>query len=124
MSGTKFTPGPWRVGQLVSYDGVSGAPFRCVYRSDQETALTRIYVWGADRAGETDVAFDCDADAKLIAAAPALYDALANVNKLISEGAATGFNWQDGDWAERLFHSQQDTSKALALARANPGEKS
>ena len=39
--------------------------------------------------------------------------ALKNVQSLISEGAKEGFNCHKGDWAERLFHSQQRTSKAL-----------
>lgn len=55
-------------------------------------------------------------DARLIAAAPDLLDALRNVNQLISEAALTGFNCHDGDWAERLFHSQQATSAAIKRA--------
>ena len=39
--------------------------------------------------------------------------ALRNVQSLISEGAKEGFNPDKGDWAERLFHSQQKTSQAL-----------
>lgn len=42
--------------------------------------------------------------------------ALQAVNKIISEGALTGFNCHDGDWAERLFHSQQATSRAIKRA--------
>lgn len=56
----------------------------------------------------------------LIAAAPKLYNALAAVNKLISEAAMTGFNWKDGDWAQRLFDSQQETSTALREAGLRP----
>jgi len=41
--------------------------------------------------------------------------ALQNVRKLISEAAMTGFNYKDGDWADRLFFSQQETSRAIAL---------
>jgi hypothetical protein len=44
--------------------------------------------------------------------------ALQAVNKLISEAALTGFNCHDGDWAERLFHSQQATSTAIKKAVA------
>jgi len=50
-----------------------------------------------------------------------LIEALENVQKLIAEAAMTGFNCRDGDWAERLFFSQQKTSAALKAAR---GEKS
>lgn len=53
----------------------------------------------------------------LAVAAPDMQAALLNVQKLISEAAMTGFNWKDGDWAERLFASQQVTSSALAKAR-------
>jgi hypothetical protein len=56
------------------------------------------------------------ADANLIAAAPDMHAALSAVNKLIAEAAMTGFNWKDGDWAERLFASQQATSAALRRA--------
>lgn len=42
--------------------------------------------------------------------------ALKNVQKIISEGAMTGFNCHDGDWAERLFTSQQVTSAAIKKA--------
>ena len=41
-------------------------------------------------------------------------EALTNVRKIISEAAATGFNCHDGDWAERLYLSQQKTSAALS----------
>lgn len=53
------------------------------------------------------------ANARLIATAPEMLAALQNVQKLISEAAMTGFNCHDGDWAERLFASQQLTSKAI-----------
>ena len=57
-----------------------------------------------------------DDDARLMTAAPDMVEALRNVQKLISEAAMTGFNWKDGDWAERLFASQQVTSAALEKA--------
>jgi hypothetical protein len=46
----------------------------------------------------------------------ALLAALLNVQKIISEAALTGFNCKDGDWADRLFFSQQKTSAAIARA--------
>ena len=41
------------------------------------------------------------------------YDALKQVNKIVSEAATEGFNCHAGDWAERLFYSQQATSNFL-----------
>lgn len=43
----------------------------------------------------------------------ALVKALEGVRAIISEAAMTGFNYKDGDWAERLFASQATTSAAL-----------
>lgn len=42
-----------------------------------------------------------------------LVEALRQVRSIISDGAATGFNCHDGDWAERLFKSQAATFAAL-----------
>jgi len=62
-----------------------------------------------------------DANARLIVKAVNSHDnlvkALENVRKIIAEGALTGFNYKDGDWAERLFESQQVTSAALAMLK-------
>ncbi|MDP1702614.1 MAG: hypothetical protein Q8L53_16880 [Aestuariivirga sp.] len=54
-------------------------------------------------------------------AAPDLYEALRNVQKLITEAALTGFNYKDGEWSQKLFESQQQTS--AALAKAHPNQK-
>jgi len=53
-------------------------------------------------------------------AAPDMLDALINVRRIISEAAMTGFNCKDGDWPERLFHSQQITSAAIKKATLPP----
>lgn len=45
-----------------------------------------------------------------------LAQALIEVRILITEGALTGFNPKDGDWAERLYKSQGDTARALKSA--------
>lgn len=45
-----------------------------------------------------------------------MLSALLKVRKIISEGAMTGFNCHDGDWAKRLYESQQVTSAAIAKA--------
>ena len=58
-------------------------------------------------------------NARLIAAAPDMLAALHNVRKLISEAAMTGFNWKDGDWADRLFASQATTTAAIEKAEGH-----
>lgn len=62
--------------------------------------------------------------AKCIVAAantqPAVADlvkALGIVRSIISEGALTGFNCHDGDWADRLYASQGMSSTALSRFR-------
>lgn len=67
------------------------------------------------RNGESVVLVSED-DAALIAAAPDLLAALHNVRALVVEAAMTGFNSKDGDWAVRLFASQQVTTSAIAKA--------
>ena len=57
-----------------------------------------------------------DEYAQKFAAAEDLIDALQNVNQIIAEASSTGFNYKDGDWAEKLFKSQQKTSDALKKA--------
>ena len=42
-----------------------------------------------------------------------LVEALRLVRGIIVEASAVGFNYKDGDWAERLYASQGDTANAL-----------
>ncbi len=55
-------------------------------------------------------------DGALIAAAPDMLAALHHVRSIIKDGAMTGFNCLDGDWAERLFASQAVTHAAVTKA--------
>jgi hypothetical protein len=48
----------------------------------------------------------------------ALVSALEHVRSIIADGAMTGFNHKDGDWANHLFFSQQITSAALEKAKS------
>jgi hypothetical protein len=56
------------------------------------------------------------------ATAERLARALRAVQMLIVEGAVTGFNPKNGDWATRLYESNQDTSGALAAYLAEGGK--
>ena len=93
---TDHTPGPWRVNG-------------CELIGDSTVLATLCWHSGRDAENQADYA--------LIAAAPDLLEALLNVRSLISEAAAAGFNYKDGDWPERLYFSQQKTSAAIEKAR-------
>ena len=43
----------------------------------------------------------------------ALKEHLAYIRTLICQGAEVGFNYEHGDWPEKLFHSNQRTSELL-----------
>ena len=98
------TPGPW----VARYsDRVTTSDDK-----DGSRSIAHVYGWRENYDWQ-------DANRRLIAAAPDMLTALCNVQKLISEAAMTGFNCKDGDWAERLFFSQQMTSTAIEKA-TNP----
>lgn len=109
------TPGPWFYG--ISYEPERGpVPFDYespgYYENSGILAADGTTVVGC---GEYTI-FNSPEDARLMVAAPDMLAALKIVNTLIAEASMTGFNCHDGDWAERLFHSQQATSKAIAKA--------
>lgn len=118
MSDTKFTPGPWVPGWIGGKTGPTcPAPLGPTCGGKDWGYLpvgygmeTVAIVVQQDRKG------DLNANAHLIAAAPDMYEALKAVNRLIAEGAEHGFNYEAGDWAARLFHSQQRTSNSLKKA--------
>lgn len=82
--------GPWKGGYYISRPEAASA---CAFAQNKK---------------------DADRIVRSINAVPALVKALENVRGIIAEGAMTGFNYKDGDWAKRLFASQQITSAALA----------
>lgn len=65
----KFTPGPWRIGNLASWDGYTGKPYRNVWAGDDDNPSVEGPSRVIARAIESD---DVDANARLIAAAPDL----------------------------------------------------
>ena len=76
MSESKHTPGPWSIGNLASYDGYTGQPYRNVWARQGEAAT--VIARAIRRHGETN---DVDANAALIAAAPELLEALEEIMK-------------------------------------------
>lgn len=97
---SKHTPGPWTYypedNIIVSKSGY------------------RLLDWIAR---STAVSIDeRNANARLIAAAPELLEALQSVHKIIIEGSLEGFNPLIGDWAKRLYESQYNTSIAIKKA--------
>ena len=69
----KYTPGPWRIGSLASWDGYTGRPFGNVWAGDGDEAVCIARAIGE---GSGPQLSDVDADARLIAAAPDLLEAL------------------------------------------------
>lgn len=80
------TPGPWRIGNLESYDGYTGKPFRNVWAGEDDCIARAIDVG------------DVDANARLIAAAPDLLraaeDLLDRKRARGAEGIASEY-WHD-----------------------------
>ena len=104
---TAHTPGPWNVRQCDGgYRNFDQQDWAIV----ADNLITPCLVWGGAGFSEG------EANAHLIAAAPDLLASLTNVRRLITEAAMTGFNCHEGDWAERLFASQQVSSDAIRKA--------
>lgn len=111
----EHTKGPWLLD-----DGLPGGVY-----SDDATGSIVARCMGIGFEWVSRPRAESIANAQLISAAPDMLAALRNVQKLISEAAMTGFNWKDGDWADRLFFSQQVTSEAIRKATAQTaGERS
>jgi hypothetical protein len=113
----EHTPGPWSIHETVSHSHDHYDSGRRIIVSE----LTGTCVAHTSH-GWDDVSIPV-ANARLITAAPDLLEALLNVRAIIAEAAMTGFNWQAGDWAERLFASQATTSAAIAKATGTLRER-
>lgn len=97
------TPGPWRPFAWGKKVGVTG---------DLNTAdIALVSGFDTNRSLDEEMA-----NARLIAAAPDLLDAVVATRKLVAEAALTGFNYADGNWAERLFANQAVLSAAIKEA--------
>lgn len=109
MEKIEHTPGPWAAAKndnaviCAGDDPVRPGKILFVLR----------HPWGTDDHLPLD---ELEANGRLCAAAPELLAALQLVRELIVEAAMTGFNCHDGDWAERLFASQQVSHDAIVKA--------
>ena len=54
----------------------------------------------------------------------AVQKAIELVKDTVRDGVTTGFNCHEGDWAERLFKSQHNTSEAVKILESLPQEQS
>lgn len=79
------------------------------------------------RDGHEPTRLSAEDDARRLALAWNCHDellaALVHVRSIIVEAANTGFNWADGDWAERLFASQGPSFDAVAKATQPPASR-
>lgn len=50
-----------------------------------------------------------------------MLEAIKATRALISEAAASGFDWKSGDWPIRLFENQAKLTAAIAAAEAEAG---
>lgn len=107
MKKPDYTESPWFVADT---HGQNGHVHR-IRGADGDASICETSRWL-----ECDPYEESRANARLIAAAPDLAEALHNVHSIICEGAKEGFNPLKGDWAERLFSSNQKTSDALLKA--------
>lgn len=130
MSEATHTPGPWFVGAWNGQCHIDhkhgGGNCKFDYSLIVDDYFSR-HVSAGDANNTLEIAGSDEygpvltrANARLIAAAPDMLAALHNVRSLISEASMTGFNCNNGDWAERLFASQQVTSAAIGQAEGRP----
>ena len=99
------TPGPWYANDRMVSSRPTGSGDVAVAQPDHK----------AEYANAAHIAaFNPRTAQALVKVAMALVD----VRKIIAEGAMEGFNPKAGDWAERLFASQGNTSNALTNLRA------
>ena len=122
MAETGWTKGPWTLETVRTSSGICHKIGPFPWKADK-TNHACIYVDYPSHDGSAARDKELLANARLIAAATDMAEALVNVRKIIAEGAMEGFNPEVGTWAQRLFESQQCTSAALARARGQEQEK-
>lgn len=102
---SEFTPGPWRIGSLESYDAYTGRPYRNVWAGQVDAAHCIARAIEEDGRGLSDV----DANARLIAAAP---DLLAALEGLIDEQNGPPLVKRESQWQEAMVLARAAIKKA------------
>lgn len=119
----EHTPKPWDVVAATEHHGyyittAFGTTVCDLYGMNKPLA------WDPNQTPKPISHTDAEKNARAIVTACNAYDdmrkALEFVREIIKDGAMTGFNCHDGDWAERLFASQAATYAALAKALPAP----
>lgn len=112
---SEHTKGPWKIKQGSSYEG----EICTIYLTEPGyvTIASSNCLSGKGVAGLEELAEEAQANARLIAAAPDMLEALEYTRNIIREGLEVGFNPLHGDWADRLFESQGMTTKAIKKAK-------
>jgi hypothetical protein len=115
MSAPKHTPGPWRLGALQSYDGYTGQPFRNVWAGQGDAATVTARAMRSEGAMTNDV----DADARLIAAAPEMLEALNELLPRIEnfeDRGPYGEGWQSKELEAAINAVRAAIAKATGSA--------
>lgn len=109
---SKYTPGPWNSSKF-GFQVLTGDSWSTICElkgpaewEDGRGSYEQEYEWQIQQA-----------NARLIAAAPDLLEAVIASRALVSEAAQTGFNYAEGDWADRLYANQAVLSAAISKAK-------
>lgn len=60
--------------------------------------------------------FDMEDEDRVEGAAREMLEVIKETRKIVSDGAMTGFRWNKGDWAYRLYANQTKLSAAIRRA--------
>ncbi len=111
MAGEKFTAGPWEM--IVGTDEHGGESIVEVLSPYEPDGQFQVACLNGPWDGDGNASEECRANARLIAAAPALYEALKEAEQRLNHAAFVARNQEDAD----LFQATRDKARA-ALSQA------